>query len=161
MKVLDIIEEFQRKLDETTNFMMTKKVLVEREELQTLLTNIQTFLPDEMKHAKWIEVEREKILENANLEANQVLDAANKQQNLILEEAQEKFEKMVAESEILREAQSRADELLSTSNSEAKAIKMNAYRYSEEVLTQTKEALDEKVEEVKKDLHSLQEFLQK
>ncbi len=161
MKVLDIIEEFQRKLDETTNFMMTKKVLVEREELQTLLTNIQTFLPDEMKHAKWIEVEREKILENANLEANQVLDAANKQQNLILEEAKEKFEQTVAESEILKEAQIRADELITNSNNEARAIKMNAYKFSEELLTQTKEALDEKVEALQEDLYSLQEFLQK
>ncbi len=161
MKVLDIIEEFQKKLDDTTNFMMSKKVLVEREELQTLLTNIQTFLPDEMKHAKWIEVEREKIIENANLEANQVIDAANKQHNLILDDAKAKFESMVEESEVLKEAKLRANELITDSTNEAKAIKMNAYKYSEEILTFAKDSLEEKSEEIKNDLVSLQEFLQR
>ncbi len=161
MKVLDIIEDFQKKLDETTNFMMSKKVLVEREEIQTLLTNIQTFLPDEMKHAKWIEVEREKIIENANLEATQVIDNANKQHNLIIDDAKAKFESMVQESEVLKEAEKRASELLENTNNEAKAIKMNAYNYSEEILSFAKASIDEKSEEIKKDLLSLQEFLQR
>ena len=68
MKVLELLDDFQRKVEVTTNFPMTKKVLLERDEIESLISNVQAFLPDEMKHAKWIKEEREKILVEANAE---------------------------------------------------------------------------------------------
>lgn len=160
MKVLELIEEFQSKVEETTNFPMTKKVLIEREDLESLLTNIQTFLPDEMKHAKWIKEEREKILIDANKEAEDIIVEAKKKERMIIAEAKAQFESMVNESEVMRESEERAHELLNEARNEARSVRMNSYQYSEDMLLELKDTLENKLNDAKEDLNRLQEFLQ-
>lgn len=161
MKVLELLEDFQTKVDATANFPMSKKILLERDEVESLLSNIQTFLPDEMKHAKWIKEEREKILEEAHIESDEILQRAKKEERDIITEAKKQFEAMVNESEILIEAEERAQELLAQARAEARDVRMNSYQYSEDMLLDLKEGLDTKLEVVLRDLHSLQDFLQK
>ncbi len=160
MKVLELLDDFQRKVEVTTNFPMTKKVLLERDEIESLISNVQAFLPDEMKHAKWIKEEREKILSEANTEAEEIVQEAKKKERLIIAEAQAQFETMVNESEIMREAEERAAELLNQARQEAAGIRMSSYQYSEDMLLDLQEVLDKKTREVNEDLRSLQEFLQ-
>lgn len=161
MKVLELIEDFQTKVDATANFPMSKKILLERDEVESLLSNIQTFLPDEMKHAKWIKEEREKILEEAHVESEEILQRAKKDEREIIAEAKRQFEAMVNESEILKEAEERAQDLLAQARSEARDVRMNSYQYSEDMLLDLKGGLEAKLEVVLRDLHSLQDFLQK
>ncbi|NLY72081.1 MAG: hypothetical protein GX079_00120 [Tissierellia bacterium] len=161
MKVLELLEDFQSKVDATANFPMSKKILLERDEVESLLSNIQTFLPDEMKHAKWIKEEREKILEEASLESEDILQRAKKEEREIIAEAKRQFEQMVTESEVLKEAEERAQELLAQARAEARDVRMNSYQYSEDMMLDLKEGLEGKLEIVLKDLHSLQDFLQK
>ncbi len=161
MKVLELLEDFQTKVDATANFPMSKKILLERDEVESLLSNIQTFLPDEMKHAKWIKEEREKILEEAHLEAEDIVQRAKKEEREIIAEAKRQFEAMVNESEVLKEASDRAQDLLAQARAEARDVRMNSYQYSEDMMLSLKEGLETKLDVVERDLHSLQEFLQK
>lgn len=161
MKVLELLEDFQAKVDATANFPMSKKILLERDEVESLLSNVQTFLPDEMKHAKWIKEEREKILEEAHLEAEDIIQRAKKEERELIAEAKIQFEAMVNESEILTEAGERAQDLLAQARGEARDVRMNSYQYSEDMMIDLKSGLEAKLEVVLKDLHSLQDFLQK
>lgn len=161
MKVLELLEDFQAKVDATANFPMSKKILLERDEVESLLSNVQTFLPDEMKHAKWIKEEREKILEEAHKEAEEIIQNAKKEERDIIAEAKKQFEALVNENEVLREAQERGQEVLHQARSEARDVRMNSYQYSEDMLLDLKAGLEAKLEGVHRDLHSLQDFLQK
>lgn len=161
MKVLELIDDFQKKIEATPNMLMTKKVLLERDEVESLLTNIQTFLPDEMKHAKWIKEEREKIFADANAEAEEIVLEAKKKERMIIAEAKAQFESMVNEAEVLREAEERANELLNQAREEARSVRMNSYHYSEDLLLEMQENFEKKLAEVNDDLRALQEFLQR
>lgn len=161
MKVLELIEDFNRKIEATPNMLMTKKVLIERDELESLLTNIQTFLPDEMKHAKWIKEEREKIFSDANAEAEEIVLEAKKKERMIIAEAKAQFEAMVNENEILREAEERANELLNQAREEARSVRLGSYQYSEDLLLDLQESFEKKLTEINDDLRALQEFLQR
>ncbi|WP_459128737.1 hypothetical protein [Guggenheimella bovis] len=161
MKVLELIDEFKSKIETTPNMLMTKKVLIDRDEIESLLTNIETFLPDEVKHAKWIKEEREKIFADANTEAEEIVLEAKKKERMIIAEAKAQFESMVNESEIFREAEERANELLNQAREEARQVRMNSYQYSEDMLMSLQDNLDKKMHEVNEDLRALQEFLQK
>lgn len=161
MKVLELIEDFEKKIEATPNMLMTKKVLIERDELESLLTNIQTFLPDEMKHAKWIKEEREKIFSDANAEAEEIVLEAKKKERMIIAEAKAQFEAMVNENEVLHEAEERANELLNQAREEARSVRLSSYQYSEDLLLDLQEGLEKKLAEVNDDLRALQEFLQR
>lgn len=161
MKVLELIEDFNRKIEATPNMLMTKKVLIERDELESLLTNIQTFLPDEMKHAKWIKEEREKIFSDANAEAEEIVLEAKKKERMIIAEAKAQFEAMVNENEILREAEERANELLNQAREEARSVRLSSYQYSEDLMLDMQESFQKKLSEINDDLRALQEFLQR
>ncbi|NMB03113.1 MAG: hypothetical protein GX978_01020 [Tissierellia bacterium] len=161
MKVLELIEDFTQKIEATPNMLMTKKVLIERDELESLLTNIQTFLPDEMKHAKWIKEEREKIFADANAEAEEIVLEAKKKERMIIAEAKAQFESMVNENEILHEAQERANELLNQAREEARSVRLSSYQYSEDLMLDMQESFQKKLSEINDDLRALQEFLQR
>lgn len=161
MKVLELIEDFTQKIETTPNMLMTKKVLIERDELESLLTNIQTFLPDEMKHAKWIKEEREKIFADANAEAEEIVLEAKKKERMIIAEAKAQFESMVNENEILHEAQERANELLNQAREEARSVRLSSYQYSEDLMLDMQESFQKKLSEINDDLRALQEFLQR
>lgn len=161
MKVLELIEDFQKKIETTPNVLMTKKVMIERDELESLLSNIQTFMPDEMKHAKWIKEEREKIFSDANEEAEEIILEAKKKERMIIAEAKAQFESMVNENEVLREAEERANELLNQAREEARGVRLNSYHYSEDLLMEMQDIFGRKLSEINEDLRSLQEFLQR
>ncbi len=160
MKVLDLLEEFKEMVDATSNFPMTKKILLERDEVESLIKNVQTFIPDEMQHARWITGEREKILSDAQKEAEEILLEAKKNERMILAEAQAQFESMVNESEVLKEAEERAAEVLSDAKNAAREVRMSSYQYSEDMLLELKDSLERKLNDVNEDFSQLQEFLQ-
>lgn len=160
MKVLELIEDFQRKLDEIPNFMMTKKVLIEREELEAFFTNVQTFLPDEMKHASWIKKDREKIIDEANKSAELIVDEARKKENMIIKEARTQFDELVSENHVLKEAEERANKLVQRAKEEASIVRNNSYTYSEDMLINLKSRYLEKLKEIDLNLKDLQEYLE-
>ena len=161
MKVLELIDDFKSKIEATPNMLMTKKVLIDRDEIESLLTNIETFLPDELKHAKWIKEEREKIFADANSEAEEIILEAKKKERMIIAEAKAQFESMVNESEILHEAEERANDLLNQAREEARSVRLNSYQYSEDMLMEIQDNLEKKLGVVNEDLRALQEFLQR
>ncbi len=159
MRVVELIEEFQEKLDNKGNFMMTNKVLIEREELEELLTNLKTFLPDEVKQAKWIRDERDKIVGEAKEQARVTVEEAEQKQQQMINEAKREYETLVSNTEVMKEAELRARNLLENARQESENIREESYRYSQSMLLKTRQDYEKMLNVIEQNLNELDSFL--
>ena len=72
MEVLTLLETLQEMLDRSSSIPLTKKSLVDKDAIIDVVNEIKMKLPDELKQAKWVKEERQKILVDAQKEANQL-----------------------------------------------------------------------------------------
>jgi vacuolar-type H+-ATPase subunit H len=134
LSVLDDLEEF---VQSSPRVPLTKKVLVDEEKFLDLLDRARTILPEEVRKAKWLVQEREKVINESRQEANR-----------LLEEAQKEIEKKVEESEIVRRAREVAEEIVSKAEQVAREMRLGARDYSDDVLAKLETRLEKILKEI-------------
>ena len=93
MDVLALLEELQQILENGTPVPFSKKVMLDKEQIEDLILEIKGKTPDELKQARWVKEERQRILQDAQKEANE-----------IIKEAENKIISMIDDHEITRQA---------------------------------------------------------
>jgi vacuolar-type H+-ATPase subunit H len=134
MKVLELIEQFEDRLEKISTVPLTGKILIDKAEISTFLEEIHLFMPEDVKHAKWIKEERQKILEEANKEADALLRGAKGEERNILEKANKEQEMLVDNHKIVELANMKAQEIILKAHAEAAQIKDNSLEYADEIL---------------------------
>ncbi len=132
MKVLEYLEEMEEILDVSSFVPLTGKVMVDKDELLGMIRDIKLELPDDIEQAKWIKGERARILEEAQEKYQKIIDDANKQADV-----------MVENDDIVVKAKKRADEIISIAEENSKNIKLDAYKYVENILYNFQEKVEE------------------
>lgn len=112
MDLLNSLNELEELIENSGKASFTRKVMVEEDRLLDLLDRIRTTMPEEVRQAKWIIQEREKVLQDSQKEAMRIVDDAQKQ-----------IEKRADDSEIVRQAKVNADEILGKAESVAMEIR--------------------------------------
>ena len=79
MTVLDLLDELEDIMDTASNVPLTGKVMVDKEEVMELVNDIRRSLPDDMKQAKWLKDEQNRILDDAKSEYKKLIVEAKKQ----------------------------------------------------------------------------------
>lgn len=102
---------------------LTSKALVDEQEFLELVDQLRVAVPEEVRHAKRVSQDRERVLTQARVEADKVLTSA-----------QEQALQLVRENEIVRAAQQQAQEILSTATAEAQRLRADADSYVLSVL---------------------------
>jgi hypothetical protein len=123
MDILDVLNELEELIEDSTKVPLVGKILVDDELVLDMVDHIRTALPEEMRQAKIITQERERILEEAQKEAQRIVI-----------EAKEEITKMVGETEIARQAQDHGRELVEQAQILSREIKMSAYKFADELL---------------------------
>lgn len=123
MDFLSLLNEMEEMVENCARIPMTRKVLVDEDRLLDFLDRIRTSMPDEIRQAKWIIQEREKVMADSKQEATRVL-----------EDAQKEIEKRAESSEIARQAQLVAEEIISKAETVAREIKEGARAYADDTL---------------------------
>lgn len=141
-----LLDRIETLLDEGVKVPLTGRVMVESEELLSLLELIRQALPEEMREAVRIVQQREQILAEAREEASG-----------LLERAQEAVSKLTDETAIAQEAQQRAEALVEKSRDVAQEIRMRAIEYADEVL----ERLETQLQRTLETLHKHREELRR
>ena len=135
MDVLSLLEELQQLVDESSSVPFSKKVMVDKERLTELLNEIKNKTPDELKQAKWVKEERQRILQDAQKEAND-----------IIKEAENKIISMIDDHEITKKAIEQRTEILDAAEKYKKdminATRDHADNILEKLETLLKENLD-------------------
>lgn len=133
MDVIKLLEYFNEIIDSASPIPLTGKVAVNKKEALEVIEKIINCLPDELKKAKWICEEKERILKDAMEEAENI-----KRENLVLLKSQ------IENHNITRAATVKAEEIIQNANAEARFMKISARDYADELLSQLDMEIEEK-----------------
>lgn len=130
MEFFNILNELEELIESSPKVPMTRRVLVDEDRLLDYLDRIRTSMPEELRQARWVIQEREKVITDSKREAMRIIEDAEKQ-----------LEKKADESEITRIAHERAMEIQQRAEEVAVQIKQGAREYADEILAGLEEQL--------------------
>lgn len=132
MKVLELLEELEDIVDAATKVPMMSKVMVEAEDIFSIIREVRLALPDDVQQAKWIRDERDRILADAKTEYEKIIREAKKQADYLVES-----------NEITVRATKLAQEIRQDAEVNAKLLKMKTYDYVDKMLYDMQAKMDE------------------
>jgi cell division septum initiation protein DivIVA len=137
VNVIELLEYLQDIVESAAKVPITGKVVIDKKEVLEVVDQVINYLPDEFKKAQWVMTERERILGEAQKEYEAV-----KKQTMDL------LKKQVENHDIVKEANLRAQEIIASAQREAKAIRIGARDYADEILSQLEKEIDVKTNEI-------------
>ena len=138
MIVYERLAAIEKLIDEAGKLPLTKKVIIDADELGLLVKEIKVSLPDELKQAKWINDERKKIFVNAQVEADDIIHEAEDkvEEHEIVARAKERAEV------IKKQTEEKVSAMLNRAEKEAEVIKSSALEYTDGLLAEIQKHLD-------------------
>ena len=132
MEIFTLLENLEDLVETGAKVPFSSKVMVDSDELREILQEIRLKLPDELKQAKWVKEERQRIIQDANKEAED-----------IVREAETKIISMIDDHEITRQAIAQKEEIIESANKVSKEISMGTREYADALLERLEEILTE------------------
>ena len=83
MEIFTLLETLEEILEQSKKLPFTDKAVVDKEAILEVIKEIRLKLPDELKQAKWIKEERQRILTEAQKEANDIVKAYEQKAQII------------------------------------------------------------------------------
>jgi len=135
--LLSALNELEELIESSGKIPFTRKVMVEEDRLLDLLDRIRTTMPEEIRQAKWIIQEREKVLGDSQKEAMRILD-----------DAQRQIERKADDSEVVRQAKIVAEEVVAKAESVAREMREGARGYADDILVNLQESLGKIISQI-------------
>ena len=132
MAIFTLLETLEDILENSKKLPFTSKGMVDKEEMLEIIKEIRIKLPDELKQAKWVKEERQRILVEAQKEADD-----------IVKEAENRIISMIDEHEITRKAYEKKVEIIETANEMSREISKGTKDYADGVLAGIEVALQD------------------
>lgn len=116
MSIDEILDDMDELLDKAgTVPFAAHKSIIEGERMRELIGDIRLNLPQEIKHAKMVAFDRDRIIKEAEAKAEQ-----------IVRQAEERAKTLVSQEAIVREAKNRAVEAVTQARQECDTLRQNA-----------------------------------
>ena len=138
MEIFTLLETLEDILENSKGLPFTNKTMVDKEELLEIIKEIRIKLPDELKQAKWVKEERQRILAEAQKEADG-----------IVKEAENRIISMIDEHEITRKAYEMSRE-----------ISQGTKEYANNLLNSTEKVLTDSLAKLEKDISEAANIMQ-
>ena len=132
MEIFTLLDELEEYLEGAKTIPFTTKCLTDKEEILDIIKEIRLKLPDELKQAKWIKEERQRILVEAQKEADD-----------IVKEAENRIISMINENEITKKAYEKKAEIIETANEMSREISKGTKDYADNILEGLEVALED------------------
>ena len=123
MEIFTLLETLEDIMERSRSVPFTEKVIVDRNEILDLIKEIRLKLPDELKQAKWIKEERERIMAEAHKDADD-----------IVKEAENRIISMIDEHEITKKAYAKKEEIVAEANEMYRTIARDTNVYADGIL---------------------------
>ena len=132
MEIFTLLETLEDILENSKGLPFTNKTMIDKEELLEIIKEIRIKLPDELKQAKWVKEERQRILSEAQKEADG-----------IVKEAENRIIAMIDEHEITKKAYDQKAQIIETANEMSREISNGTKEYADNVLQGIEVALED------------------
>ncbi len=146
MDIQFLVERLETLAVNARKLPMTSQVIIDQAALLDLIDQLRMAIPEEVKQARRINQESDRVLAKAREEAEQIIGAGQEQAALLLQD-----------QAILREAEMRAEEITQRAQQKADETMRGADRYAADVLLRLEGDLNKTLSIVKKSLEMLEE----
>ncbi|HUY99263.1 MAG TPA: hypothetical protein VMU89_02860 [Thermomicrobiaceae bacterium] len=136
--VLLLIDRLEDLMGNGMRVPLSNRVMVEEEEFLALLDQLRLSLPQELKQARRVVQDRQKILTDAQAEAEKILVVAK-----------ERAEYLMNDQGLVNEAKARSEEILRQAKENAKRTLGQVDVYALQMLTQLENILNQDLEQIK------------
>ena len=131
MTVLDLLDELEDIVDTAPNVPLTGKIMVESSEVLEIVDDIRKALPEDVKQAKWLKDEKERILAEAKEEYEKIIVEAKKQAGFLVDN-----------NDITLKAKKRADSISDAADDYSRVLKLKTYDYLDKMLYDMQDRVD-------------------
>ncbi len=144
MEIFTLLETLEDLIENSKKIPFSDKCVLEQKEILDLIKEIRLKLPDELKQAKWVKEERERILSEAKKEADDVV-----------KEAENRIISMIDEHEITKQAYEQKNQIMSSANESSRQITQGAREYADNILASLSKSLTTTLKEIEQDRKEL------
>lgn len=145
MDVIKLLDEMENIIDSGSRIPLLGKVLIDADTLFEYMDKVRATLPDEIRQAKFVNLEKEKMLQEAQRQAERILDEANKQ-----------AAKIIAADQLTKQAEIQAEEIIGQAQKTSTEIKQGSKNYANDILHQLENNLEKALYTIKKGREELQ-----
>lgn len=145
MDILHLIDRLEALLNEGRHLPLMKGVAIDEQRTWDIIDQMRIAIPEEVKKAKRVNQERDRIIAQAHEEASRIIELAR-----------EEASGLVSEHELARTAEGRAATIVERARHEAEAIKADADEYVMQVLSELDINLTKTLSVVRNGLAKLQ-----
>ena len=131
MEIMEIIDMMEETIDKATVVPLSGKIVVDKEDLLDYIQEMRLVFPDEVKEAKWVKEERERILAEAQTRSE-----------TMIKNAEEKVVQMIDEHEITKQAVEQANQMVNDAQTKAMEIKTDCDQYAVDILNDLEKRID-------------------
>lgn len=118
-----LVDRLEAVINSGSRLPLSTRVFIDEREALDVLDLMRTTVPEEIKQARRVNTEREKILAQAQTEANRLVS-----------QAQERVERLVGEDSVRAAAEDRARDLIQGARRDADEVRRGADDYALELL---------------------------
>lgn len=140
MDLMEIIDMMEETIDKASTVPLTGKIMVDKDEMLDFLQEMRLVYPDELKEAKWVKEERQRILSEAESRADNIRKSAEETQMQLIDE-----------HEVTKRAYDQANEMVNAANQKAMEIKTDCDQYVNELLTDAENRLEMLARKIRED----------
>lgn len=131
MEILEIIDLMEETIDKSPVVPLSGKILVDKEDILDYVQEMRLVFPEELKEAKWVKEERQRILSEAETRAQ-----------TMVKNAEDKVRQMIDENEVTRQAVEQANQLVNDAQTRSMEIKIDCDQYADDVLGDVEKRLE-------------------
>ena len=131
MEGMEMLDQLEDIIEGSKTIPLIGKAMIDKDELLDIIQELRLKMPDDLKQAKWIKGERQRILLEAQKEAT-----------TIIKSAEDKIISMINENEITKKANEAAEEIIKNANNRAKEIRNATKQYIDDALSDSEMVLE-------------------
>ncbi len=142
-----VLQQFEDFVNNASRVPLTGKILIDGDMILEYIERIKALLPEEMRQARDVLNQSDKLLANVEVQGQRILT-----------DAKDRANQLVGETEVYREAVKRSEELQANSEMAAQELRKESIIYSDDVLQQLEINLEKIIFSVKKNRDELKNF---
>ncbi len=145
MSIENLVDELDDMIEDAWTLPLSGgKSVLDADKVKRILEDIRLRFPKEMRQAKAIVADRNKIIEDSKKEAEKIIRAAEEKSKLVVDR-----------SEMVKEAQAKANNIISDAQKKAKEMIKASNEYVDDLMFRVDKSLTENLNEIKKARKSL------
>jgi len=146
IEITGLVEVLQEIVEDGSKMPLTKKVLVDKDEITNILDEIIQVIPEDLRTAQWVLAEKDRILTEAKTEYDRTKAEVDRM-----------MKEKIDNHDLVKEATIKAQEIINKAQTEAKMVKLSARDYADSLLSDLDTEIKERNQEM---MHSFKNLFE-